>query len=570
MEAGSEIEMRPTRVSFVCFAILLVPVFAAPRLAQNPGRVLSHQKISSLEGGFSGPLSDLDFLGFSMSFLGDHDGDGVADLVSGAAGDGDGGSFRGAVWILFMQSDGTVRAHQKISDTQGNFLGTLRNGDQFGSSVAALGDLDGDGVGDLAVGTFADVDGGVGRGAVWILFLELDGTVKAHQKISSTEGGFAGALQDRDNFGTSVASLGDHDGDGVGDIAVGASGSDDEGEQSGAVWILYLNTDGTVKSHGHIPTTGFQGQLTRGDGFGSSVAFLGDLDGDGIGDLAVGAEDDTNGGIPRGAVWILFLNVDGSVKGHQKVSAADGGFDGEVAIGDRFGSSLAALGDIEGDGVSDLAVGAHLGDNGGTARGAMWILFLRSDGTVKGYEEISNQRGGFEGQLDDADQFGLSVARLGDLDGDGRLDLAVGAPGDDDGGEARGAVWNLFLDGFPSFPASSIVRNGSGINPLGFTEMSASIIGTTWSTCVDISAAGATMSLVSIGVGPMTVPTPMGEFLVCPPLLGMPNLGMGAHAIAIPRDVSLVGLTLYSQAATYTFPGILSLTNAIDITIGTH
>ncbi len=121
---------------------------------------------------------------------------------------------------------GWVLSHQKISDTEGGFNGIMDNSDGFGISVASLGDLDGDGGADLAVGAFSD-DGGVRRGAVWVLFLNLDGTVKSHQKISDTQGGFTGVLDDGDWFGSSVAALGDLDGDGVIDLAVGAIFDDD-------------------------------------------------------------------------------------------------------------------------------------------------------------------------------------------------------------------------------------------------------------------------------------------------------------------------------------------------------
>ncbi|MCH8315735.1 MAG: FG-GAP repeat protein, partial [Planctomycetes bacterium] len=124
---------------------------------------------------------------------------------------------------------GWVLSHQKISDTEGGFTGALDDGDFFGSPVASLGDLDGDGVGDLAVGAFADDDGGLDRGAVWVLFMNTDGTVKSHQKISATQGGFTGTLDDGDKFGHSAASLGDLDGDGVGDLAVGATSDGDGG-----------------------------------------------------------------------------------------------------------------------------------------------------------------------------------------------------------------------------------------------------------------------------------------------------------------------------------------------------
>ncbi len=72
---------------------------------------------------------------------------------------------------------GTVLSHQKISDTEGGFTGILDDNDEFGYSAASLGDLDDDGVGDLAVGAWLDDDGGCRRGAVWVLFLNPNGTV---------------------------------------------------------------------------------------------------------------------------------------------------------------------------------------------------------------------------------------------------------------------------------------------------------------------------------------------------------------------------------------------------------
>jgi len=91
------------------------------------------------------------------------------------------------VWVLFLNADGTVKGHQKISDTAGSFTGTLDDLDFFGWSVSSLGDLDGDGMGDLAVGAVGD-DGEDFRGAVWVLF--LDGPVVT--RYVSTTGSDAG------------------------------------------------------------------------------------------------------------------------------------------------------------------------------------------------------------------------------------------------------------------------------------------------------------------------------------------------------------------------------------------
>jgi len=203
------------RFSLVTLLIIAVLSVATPYAY---AQVLSHQKISDTDGGFTGTLDDDDRFGSSVASLGDLDGDTVTDLLVGASFDDDGGTDRGAVWILFLNSNGTVKSHQKISDTDGGFTGTLDDGDNFGTAVASLGDLDGDTVGDILVGAYHDDDGGNNRGAVWILFLNSNGTVKSHQKISDTDGGFTGTLDDVDEFGTSVASLGDLDGDTVTDL----------------------------------------------------------------------------------------------------------------------------------------------------------------------------------------------------------------------------------------------------------------------------------------------------------------------------------------------------------------
>jgi hypothetical protein len=410
-------------------------------------RVDSQRKISSNSGGFNGSLDAGDQFGSAVVSIGDLEGDGVSDLAVGAPYTDSGGTDRGAVWILFMDTDGRVDTQQKIADGAGNFNGNLDNGDRFGSAVASPDDLNVDGVTDLATGAPGDDDGGTDRGAVWILFLNADGRVRLHQKISDTAGGFGGNLKDGDEFGSSVASIGDLDGDGVTDLAVGAPYTNDGGTDRGAVWILFLDRDGKVKAQQKIAdgAGGFKGDLKNGDQFGNAVTGLGDLDGDGITDLAVGADLSDIGGTDRGAVWILFMDRDGRVKSQQKIADGAGGFKGDLNDGDEFGSAVAGLGDLDGDGAIDLAVGANRSDIGGTDKGALWILSLDNDGKVKAQQKIADGAGGFKGDLNDGDEFGSAVADIGNLDDKNLPDMAVGAPLDDDGGTDKGALWILFL-----------------------------------------------------------------------------------------------------------------------------
>jgi serralysin len=206
-----------------------------------------------------------------------------------------------------MNANGSVKASTKIASGLSGGP-TVADFDEFGIGTAALGDMDGDGITELAVGAFRDDTGGAGRGAVHVLFLNADGTVKMSTKIASGIGG-GPTLGDGDYFGRSVGALGDLDGDGIGDLAVGAYRDDGAGTSRGAVHVLFLNANGTVKRSEKIAQLSGGGpSLANDDRFGAAISAIGDLDGDGVIELAAGAETDRTGGIGRGAVHVLFLN----------------------------------------------------------------------------------------------------------------------------------------------------------------------------------------------------------------------------------------------------------------------
>jgi hypothetical protein len=304
----------------------------------------------------------------------------------GAHFDDDGGTEAGAIYLVYLETNGNAKTVLKLSMSYGNFNAfyTLKANDRFGMSQSALGDIDGDSVNDLAVGAYYDNDGGTGAGAVYVLFLETDGSTKNAQKISNLYGNF-GAFYTTvgDYFGNALAALGDVDGDFLLDLAVGCYYDDDGGTYAGSFFVLFLETDGTVKgaqkvsmSYGSFST--FY-TLDTVDYFGWCLAALGDLDGNGVEDLAVGSRKDDDGGTNTGAVYVLYLNTDGAVSGAQKLSTLYGNMNSFYAIGteDWFGVSVAALGDIDGNGVMDLAVGALLDDDGSSGAGSMYVVNLQ-------------------------------------------------------------------------------------------------------------------------------------------------------------------------------------------------
>jgi len=336
----------------------------------------------------------------------------------------------------------SVDATGAITDTRRiGLLGNGASGDQLGASLANLGDVDGNGVPDLAVGVpgFAPNP----NSSVFVVLLASDRSTLAvlrHAAPAGSSGLFGGA----------VAGPGDIDGDGVPDLSIGDPRRPDGGQGRGALWNVLLNPDGTQKARVRVSDTsgGFEGFFERGVGFGYALAGLGDLDGDGRPELAVGAP--FSDFLVLGAVWILSLNPDGTVHSHRKIASGVGGFPTLLLSDDLFGFSLARVGDLDGDGVPELAVGANGGDDGGTNTGVVYLLFLNPDRTVRTQRSFSATFGELHDPPQERGGFGNGLAGTGDWNGDGVPDLAVGAPRDDryltDGGRA----WLLALDGLAS------------------------------------------------------------------------------------------------------------------------
>ena len=148
-----------------------------------------------------------DYFGRSSCSIDDLNSDGNRELVVGAIGDDDGGTDRGAVYVLFTTSALYVLSHQKVSSISGSFTGSLSNSDQFGVSNTFLGDLNGDGYSDIMTGALGVDDGGSDAGAVFIIFLTATGHSQSHQKLSASAGAYTFDMGSNDNFGSAVSYL---------------------------------------------------------------------------------------------------------------------------------------------------------------------------------------------------------------------------------------------------------------------------------------------------------------------------------------------------------------------------
>ena len=387
----------------------------------------------------------------------DSDGDGLDEVLLGAIGlNGEGGFLHLKYDFLNEQPLGLTRWYQKITPYSGIASGGTGPGnlgnENFGRSCSPIGDFNQDGFTDYVVGANHDNTGGSDRGAVHIVYGNVNGATLSSVEINSSTTNFTGYLDNFDIFGTSVADMGDLSGNGYHDIAVGAPFDDDGFTNAGAFYILFLNALAQVDSVQKISATsgGFTGTLGNTDLFGQSIDVLGDLNGDGIADLIVGAKKDDDGGTDHGAAYILFLNADGTVQSHQKISSTSGGFSGSLGTDACFGVEVAGIGDLNQDGVPDAAV-TIVNDNSSSSNdnGGVFILFLNASGTVASHSFIGLSD---IADLQSGSRFGISVDMVPDMNGDGYQDLVLGAHLDDDGNydteteSNTGAVWLLCPD----------------------------------------------------------------------------------------------------------------------------
>jgi hypothetical protein len=376
---------------------------------------------------------DHDRAGSAVAIIDDMNGDGISELLIGAYGEDSGGALAGSAYLVM----GPISASMSLADADAKLIGEV-GGDLAGYSLASAGDVNDDGIGDVIIGAYGNDLGDADAGMAYVVYGPISGDTDLSYANRRLIGASAG-----DEAGTSISGAGDLDGDGIGDVVVGAPNATAGGVYVGAVFVVTgvesgSDLEGTLDlNEADARYVGING----GDSAGVSVSGAGDFNNDGYADFIVGAPGNDLGGADSGSAYLIFGGTDMVCAGigvcdDFELDDADVTFSGE-RNDDFAGSSVFGGSDLDDDGLADdVVVGASREDSGGSDAGAAYVMF----GPASGKVDLSQSDGKIVGE-NDGDQLGSSVSAGGDVTGDDVADILVGAPQWDGAGTDDGAAY---------------------------------------------------------------------------------------------------------------------------------